>query len=68
MAKRSLFTVLTATLFAIGAFVYLSPSAPTAEMKAAAARSLAAANASATRSSLTADGIAPRPRREAQGP
>jgi Glycosyl hydrolase family 26 len=36
MGKRSLFIVLMSTLTAIGAFVYLSPSAPTASMREAA--------------------------------
>ena len=36
MGKRSTISLMMATLIAIGAFVYLSPSAPTPEMRAAA--------------------------------
>jgi mannan endo-1,4-beta-mannosidase len=49
MGKRSTFALMMTMLFAIGAFVYLSPAAPTAQMRAAArSATVAAQNASAT--------------------
>lgn len=50
MGKRSTLTVMTATLVAIGAFVYFSPSAPSSETRASLrAAQLAGENLSVTR-------------------
>lgn len=50
MGKRSTLGLMMATLVAIGAFVYLSPAAPTAQMRAAQrSATVAANNLSATR-------------------
>jgi hypothetical protein len=50
MAKRSILTVMTGVLIAIGAFVYLSPAAPSPALRAAEARAakIASANVSVT--------------------
>jgi hypothetical protein len=50
MAKRSILTLMTALLVAIGAFVYLSPAAPSPALRAAEARAqkIASANLSVT--------------------